>query len=151
MPCVIRVLNLKTCGSAVPSFTLLCRQRKVKVNCTLKSEEGTVALLRQFCVFFFFIFSIVILLPHCPEFLPKWISSVALGGVTSICILRFPSIGKYVENWTFSRDFCLSVKYMDNWTFSHQRSIPLKSFPDDEAYLPSYPMLVMKEWKVRTL
>ena len=52
VPCVIRVLNLKqTCGSAVPSVTLLRRQRKVKVNRTLRSGEGTVALLRQFCVF----------------------------------------------------------------------------------------------------
>ena len=58
VPCVIRVLNLKqTCGSAVPSVTLLRRQKKVKVNRTLKSGEGTVALLRQFCVFLLHLFN----------------------------------------------------------------------------------------------
>ena len=55
--CVIRVLSLEqTCGSAVPSVTLLRRQRKVKVNRTLKSGEGTVALLWQFCVFLLHLF-----------------------------------------------------------------------------------------------
>ena len=58
VPCVIGVLNLKqTCGSAVPSVTLLRRQRKVKVIRTLKSGEGTVALLWQFCVFLLHLFN----------------------------------------------------------------------------------------------
>ena len=48
--CVICVVSLEqTCGSAVLSVTFLRRQRKVKVNGTLESGEGTVAV--KFCAY----------------------------------------------------------------------------------------------------